>query len=125
MRWQDLVRKTYALCISRSDNVYTRPDAAETKCYYTKGTCSDGSTGCVFGQLLRDEFDLIAVDTWSGDNSISAVIRDNIPNAPFAVRQWCSHIQIVQDEGRPWGNALGDAEDYYGLQVDDLLRENP
>lgn len=123
MRWQDIVRKAYAMCIANSENVYYREEP--TKCHYTRGKCSNGTVGCVFGQILpHDEFDLKEIDAAQKDNSISSVLKC-CTDIPFSVRAWCNSIQHKQDQGRTWGEALCYAEDMYGLEVDDLLRENP
>lgn len=126
MRWQEIVRKAYALCVANCDNVYT-PEDPVAGCKYTRGKCSNGSVGCIFGQILpHDEFDLERYDDEAVKlPGIETVLRDKLPEMPIAAIRWCSQLQGSQDIERSWGDALAIAEDNYGKAVDELLRENP
>lgn len=122
MNWTELVRKTYKMCVDNADVVYHKPDPSTSKCYYTKGECDNGEVGCIFGQILKNEagFDLDEYDKYS--TGISYIL-DPI-EYPYEVLQWCQNIQIGQDNGLSWGDALIEAEILFGKDVDQLLEEH-
>lgn len=127
--WQELVKAVYKKCVDNAEVVYNRPSGRCTLlqlndsnlCYYTKGQCTDGSIGCIFGQVLKD-YDLSRYEGKNGSClPISFVLRDILVDIPDCVMQWCRTIQLKQDQKTSWGDALIEAEFLYGPQVDELL----
>ena len=83
------------------------------RCYYTKGTCKNGSVGCLFGQALRkigkDDNDLNSIEYISiGDLILCSV--------PYNIRNWCSSVQASQDTNHTWGEAVKCADKEFSLE---------
>lgn len=111
------MRAAYALCVNNADNKYVKDGL---RCCYTRGTCTNGTIGCIFGQILdHDEFDLAR----QNNITISDVLEGS--NFPDIMIDWCATLQVQQDIGKTWGDALLMAEQFYGEQLDRLLMDNP
>ncbi len=104
------VRKTAA---ERPSVVYLDKD-----CRYAAGNCSDGSIGCIFGQVLSNlgvdvkEYD--ATDNGYGENIVPDI--NHILNEDSFVGNerdihWCDLVQEYQDSGLSWEEAVKTADD--------------
>ena len=89
-------------------------------CFYNRGTCTNGATGCIFGQALKNlgspvpnQFDL-----GSGANigAVLAHVQYNIKHSPLV--DWCRNVQKAQDKDEPWSECIVDADlSNYGVDV--------
>ena len=110
---EEAVRKRVA---ESPDNVYTQANNC-CECSYTVGNCTDGTVGCLFGQILPKEI-IDQVESVSEDEEgvyvdtecITDVLEScmDIKDPDFV--GWCSRIQAKQDTGLKWNDALSFAD---------------
>jgi hypothetical protein len=82
---------------------------------YTKGKCSDGSFGCIFGQALQNltiDQDLLQKhDTKRISNLLPLIIDLSCSN--ITALDWCRVVQSAQDSGISWINAINSADELF------------
>ncbi len=98
----------------------TYPDAVnqtENGCYYNKGDYGNGIVGCIFGNALRNLG--VIVDCDGGDNDIFTPTIDVLLRKLKIVEgnprklNWCEEVQLNQDKGRTWAEAVYEANEHY------------
>lgn len=82
-------------------------------CLYNGGNCSDGSIGCIFGQVLKD----LGQPVDEGDEGRDIIIILGILGIESSSlqKQWCGSVQDSQDFGIEWKKAVDKADDTYSL----------
>lgn len=79
-----------------------RPDVTyetfEGGCHYDAGECSDGTIGCIFGQVSA-----ALGEPMTGTKSITHYFND----------PWCILVQQYQDRGMKWSVAIQRADIMY------------
>jgi hypothetical protein len=100
------------------NNVYS-PEENGDECSYVNGECSNGSTGCLFGQTISNvypEFNLEEVD----GQSIRTVIDNSFLFGTLA--HFFSFVQRKQDKEVKWKDSWNDSIDneYFGLEVEEI-----
>lgn len=117
--WKELVRRTYAKCVKDCDVSYSPSEYRE--CSYTNGQCTDGSTGCLFGQILSE----MGVDASPLQGLLRGILETRFKDSevPQVVISYLSHIQICQDNEMDWGDALIESEILFGEEVDELMTD--
>ena len=103
------------------DNKYKELEGSDS-CAYTVGNCSDGSTGCIFGQILPDgicnRFETVKkIEDDHGEifygvttECISDVLSTGLGIDDEEFLTWCSDMQGCQDSGNHWQEALDNAD---------------
>lgn len=100
----------------KPDEVRDPDNPGHVSCLYGKGTCSDGSEGCIFGQALV----ALGVDRGSlDDGEILGEISEVLDSLDIAdnngMDEWCMVVQKRQDEGKSWGEAVAIADEKFPL----------
>lgn len=115
---QAIATKVRELAITSPLNVYN-----ESKCFYTMGTCDNGSTGCIVGQAISALFPdtipaLHAIDTANPQSVLTAasciLALFPIPNygevkEVHPINQmlnWLDQVQRSQDNNLTWISAI-------------------
>lgn len=101
-------------------NKYSPPksDNPFLECSYTRGTCTNGKRGCLFGQALinlgikRDELKIVGDSGlyYGGSKTIGEVLHEMNLNMSVQERNWVDNIQRIQDDGIAWGKILKKSE---------------
>lgn len=97
--------------------VQLRPDvtynASNYGCKYADGYCSDGSVGCIFGQVLSNlgervqRFDEYPIPDCNKTYTPSiGKILENEFGCSDNEYVWCERVQELQDNGLSWGEAV-------------------
>lgn len=90
------------------DFVYKTPNEEDRTClYWHKET---NSPGCIYGHALKH----LGVDVSTGDFEdigIDSVLQELTGEAN--VPPWFMHVQLLQDSGISWGDAVADADEEY------------
>lgn len=104
--WINTVRR---VAKERPDVTYQRPEGMGF-CQYDKGKCSDGTIGCIFGQISK------ILDVPFGDSvqPISALIG-NLQGTPQQL-QWLTLVQRYQDGGSTWRQSVEYADSCIQLE---------
>lgn len=100
------------------NNIYTMDNASQS-CSYTKGICSDGSIGCIFGQAIKaiGLANTPALLYGKDTTSIRELLQEIIGRPSFYFVMWCEKVQNAQDSLHPWARAIKIAD----LDVPHLL----
>jgi hypothetical protein len=107
---RDLILAVRKLAAAHPNNHYKK-DPTETRCSYDKGSCDNGSVGCIFGQALN-----ALGHSVTGTTSIVGVIIDSgliesrIDVPPSPALSWCSVVQQRQDRHESWADAVHKAD---------------
>lgn len=96
-----LIAQIRELAKKAPNNLYIKPDEKYNTCCYDRGTCTDGSIGCIFGQALR----ALGLEL-KGAATISSVLSDNQIPCSESEKHWCATVQRLQDQGKTWSEAL-------------------
>ena len=108
MLLRELKKATRKFVKMRPTTVYKR---AGDGCSYTQGECSDGTFGCLFGQLNAElELDLCLDDDEARINEVLAAYY-NRSSADLPLR-WFSMVQKMQDLGFPWAECVEEADKF-------------
>lgn len=104
---EQLIDRVKEIAKHRQDNKYVVGQFA--RCYYTKGNCSDGSCGCIFGQALVSldpnlKTTLVALDNYPTPIAI-LLLKLGITGSD-AQLEWCAQVQRLQDSGDLWGKCI-------------------
>lgn len=103
----------------------TSSDDPGAMCFYTKGKCSNGSKGCLYGQVLSNlgYKDLLkSIDNSYVPNdvtsmpSIKQVLTKDLEvdlELDGAELNWHETVQAAQDEGNTWADAIEHADDLW------------
>jgi hypothetical protein len=107
---EQLVAEVTRLAQENPENSYEQTAIA---CYYNKGTCTNGTVGCIFGQAFRNlEQPLEDIfDSHCGNTGIriGIVLKElKLNNIPELVN-WCSEFQYWQDRHCSWNQCLVNA----------------
>ena len=108
---QELIEAVRAEAKKRPE-VYYQREAPGAPCSNTRGKCSDGSCGCIFGQvLLKDADDARRKIIEDYDNcGIFAVMEKLAIATSVPESQWCLTVQDHQDNGFLWGKCVEAAD---------------
>jgi hypothetical protein len=96
-----LIAQIRELAKKAPDNLYIKPDPKYNTCCYDRGTCTDGSIGCIFGQAFR----ALGLEL-KGTAIISYILSDNQIPCSGSEKLWCATVQRLQDQGRTWSEAV-------------------
>lgn len=85
-------------------------------CFYTRGECTNGSTGCIVGQAFRRMgLDCASLDSSDRHTPSAGMACLNLGLEDTAIKGanavWLSTVQAFQDSGHTWGQAVADADD--------------
>lgn len=97
----ELIARVREEANKRPNNVY-RPDVKDRDdlaCFYNSGVCSDGTIGCIFGQIL-------SVNSYHGCLSIERVLEGIGMSASDDQILWCTMVQNHQDRGHTWSECV-------------------
>lgn len=97
---KQLIKTVLKLGEDRPDNVYSKPEDSDF-CHYDRGKCTDGSTGCIMGQALRQ---LGVEATLNG--AIDTLLTMLDVQMTEAERTALVDVQQRQDLEIPWGTAI-------------------
>ena len=109
---KQILDKVIELAEANPDNSYIK-DKEELTCYYTKGTCTNGTQGCIVGQTLmalgvkKEELEVFDDPGVGFVISAKSVIRKLFdysgvdPNLDIL-----DSIQSMQDMGLGWGECI-------------------
>jgi len=109
MTGEDLLEIVIDYMKKSPDNVYGKVHPDDPGCFYTKGECSNGSIGCVFGQVLTMlGFPMKMFDDDTNSPSIHTVYNSlGILSKGETVAKLVK-IQQRQDKLFPWGECIKD-----------------
>ena len=103
----------------------TDSDDPNAMCFYTKGECTNGTKGCIYGQVLsklgyKELLESIDGEYRSGENfmpTIKDVITKHLSDPLFEHEElsWHELVQSTQDDGVCWGDAVELADEYENL----------
>lgn len=121
----ELIIKTVKdLALASPENKYNRPNPNPNGCSYVHGVCTNGSTGCIFGQALQSlgfsAEDLLTLERY-GLNSfecttgISWLLGKLEISVPPAHEQWMLNAQQMQDFGNTWIECIANADKHYPI----------
>lgn len=128
----DIIQAIRELVETSPDNVYQK-QFSDNRCFYTQGSCSDGSTGCIIGQALlklgvdRDELkkhDLIECPVTGQPFPAIHVVNIFIPDLPYNVLSFCNDIQSTQDRENTWKDAFNFAVGRSTLDIQPIGEPN-
>lgn len=109
----DIVSEIRRLAAKSPGNKYHRTMAV---CLYSKGSCSDGSCGCIIGQALSAlGHDTTLLDKGDHAPAANEAVKHFIPDCRELVLDWCCIVQAQQDCGEAWGTAVLKADELYPL----------
>lgn len=97
---EQVIAEVRRLADEKPDFVYPRPPGGS--CKYTP---DNEQPGCIFGQALSALGWRFALPEIEGHGIAGALQRLNIDTPPRQTR-WCAEVQIAQDGGQPWGEAV-------------------
>jgi hypothetical protein len=92
---------------------YARPIGGT--CSHFRGKCSDGTTGCIFGQIMPPFMGGKRLK----EMGIMGVLENMAADLPPGEAGWCDYddramwcdvVQDKQDQGLPWGKAVAEAD---------------
>ena len=118
-----IVERVRQVAAERPDNEYKGVPLGQPRsgiCGYTFGTCSDGTVGCIFGQVLQEFPEIELPDESNEDECLNQCIWDvletNLRLNPDdketnEALTWCQDIQENQDAGQSWESAVKNADD--------------
>lgn len=99
------------------DNKYERVDGVDIDgnvynkaCFYDKGDCSDGTVGCIFGQA----FTRLGLSV-KGNMHIRSLLFSIGIESNSEEQVWCGHVQVTQDKGSTWREAVDSADELAAL----------
>lgn len=109
MTGEDLLEIVIDYMKKSPDNVYGKVHPDDPGCFYTKGECSNGSIGCVFGQVLTMlGFPMKMFDDGTNSPNIHTVCNSlGILSKGETVAKLVK-IQQRQDKLFPWGECIKD-----------------
>lgn len=125
----DIIAEVRKVVKERPD-VYYNPDGI---CKYSSGACSDGSIGCIFGQVFTNlGIDAKKFDEYPTPEGISPTIyggKTYVPGIDCILRhefnceeilelEWCGTVQNGQDGGLSWKEAVLEADRELGIEVE-------
>ena len=111
----DVIKEVRKIVAERPNVYYYAPEGG---CQYSKGECSDGSTGCLFGQVLTNlgedvsRFDKYpAPEEYKTETYIPGIdkILEEFEGNDID-KTWCSLVQDGQDNGMSWEDAVAEAD---------------
>jgi hypothetical protein len=104
---EDIVKEVKRLVIESPENVYKKPlDDGDNNCSYSKGICTNGAVGCIFGQALKN----LGINTSTLDDASSIYgLYEITSDSDKNLLNWCVSVQSAQDNGKTWGKAVEDA----------------
>lgn len=116
---QRLIARVTKLASDYQDAEYQVPPGG---CSYLSGNVLNApGTGCIWGQAIAAELPeclplLEEADSRDNGEMISDILQ-NI-DAGFSVQflEWADCVQLSQDRGVPWGEAVEDATNQVGLE---------
>jgi hypothetical protein len=111
----NLLAEVRSLAMESPTNKYNRPPKKECDvftacCEYNRGTCDNGSEGCIFGQAFRR----LGVEV-TKVLPINNLMREFFGEHPQMIKDWCWKLQHCQDTGKTWSEALSLADETYPL----------
>lgn len=119
----DVIKKVRELARKRRDVVYDSDGA----CSYARGRCSDGTKGCIFGQVFEALGTPISYEMADRLGAIQNILDDDDEHSArsyLKVRKtsitkkkldWCSVVQVKQDAHIPWGEAVKYADKVFKI----------
>lgn len=99
-----VIEKVREIASERPD---VRYEKVGTTCFYDAGKCSDGTCGCIFGQVFT-ALGVTGVTGWTGITTKLPSIVEDIPT--MKQLQWCNIVQMAQDVGWSWGESVAKAD---------------
>lgn len=91
------------------EEITARPDVIYSGiCSYSDGVCTDGSVGCVFGQVFK-KLGVQIDDKWNCVSIGGLLTRLKIPYT-VPQRKWLLEIQSSQDRNETWSSVLKTAD---------------
>lgn len=113
----ELEAEVRKLAAEHPDNIYTKPNAQGAGCFYGKGTCTDGSCGCIVGQALAR----LGVSVLELDVKLIGYVPEVMSHLcisdPKKRQSWLFNVQRRQDLGKTWGEAVEWADNYTLLPI--------
>jgi len=120
---KQLYDKVIELAQKYPENIYNRSKllgSINSGCYYTAGTCSNGSEGCIVGQALLsldpslneilNAIDIGIVETHGGDTTVRDVLEQlgliKLENMSDYYITCLGQIQEKQDRGIKWSECV-------------------
>lgn len=101
----ELVKTVKAIIQSRPDVIYsTILEDGLGACYYSKGKCSDGTLGCVFGQAFQAMG--FKIPSANDSDSINSIIENFAVGVTQRQQDMCEGIQDWQDKENTWKTSL-------------------
>jgi hypothetical protein len=97
----DVVKEVKKLAAEKPMNKYHKPPGVAMICSYHRGRCTDGSVGCIFGQVLVRLGHPIG-----GDGGIAHMLSMMGLDLFDEASDWCQDVQKYQDSGMEWGDAV-------------------
>lgn len=100
------------------DNIYYRDSDL---CYYTRGNCLNGSVGCIVGQALMNlgvPKGLLAKEDQDDETIGAASLLHRLavkPSGRQNFSDWLVFVQMEQDFGGKWGQAVASADREAGI----------
>lgn len=89
------------------------------KCDYTRGRCSNGAVGCLFGQVLA-ELGVPVANLKRHDDAGGLDIGNVLEKMGIVMdaceAEWCIHVQQHQDMGEPWAECIEWADSFERLE---------
>jgi len=93
-------------------------------CKYADGTCSDGSIGCLFGQVLSnlgedvkrfDNYPMLCQENIYYTPAIDKILTNEFEGTAEEIN-WCAKVQEHQDNGCSWKEAVKEADLQFALE---------
>jgi hypothetical protein len=115
MKFNEIIPAMRALIAQSPDNVYVPPGGPGQSCHYREGVCTNGTIGCVVGQLFGGAIE---------DGVPISVVVDRIARAYDTpvdadrvtfISKWLRTIQEGQDAGMDWGAALTRSDTFWPM----------
>lgn len=108
------VRETVRMAISNRDTTYAKEEEGGD-CSYSRGVCSNGAAGCLFGQVLANLG--IEPSSLPDSRTIACLLKNEIAftvdwndrdkgEDRERIVRWAYRMQVEQDRGESWGRCL-------------------
>ena len=109
---QEIVQQTRDLAAKYPDNVYLHWNRDD--CLYHEGNCTNGTVGCIFGQILVPHFPDKNLDSCNtivySIDALLVFLEISTNDNEYPLRNWCLQVQSLQDTGKMWHECIAFAD---------------
>jgi hypothetical protein len=113
MKFNEIVSAMRQRVAQSPDAVYQPVGGKGGSCFYREGNVTDGTVGCIVGQVLGDLIDdgvqIVRVVGKLANDYDAPVDHERVTY----ISKWLRNIQEWQDDGQTWSKALTNADNAY------------